>query len=219
MNRFFALYASLALVGGCQSALHSWSDTATTPAPADQSTIKQTPPAAPFSQQTLYDLLTAEIAGQRNHYDIALENYSAQAKATGDPGVAKRAYQIAEYLNEQPASLNNALLWAKVAPDDIDAQRVAKRDLIVCGNAVIDGDDQLYAARMQQAHRIGRHTVAFAVTVRDVVFHACAHLLQALNKHRGGTNSVRIIVAKDADVFPRVNRAANTIGCLLHIRQ
>jgi tetratricopeptide (TPR) repeat protein len=133
MNRFFALYASLALVGGCQSALHSWSDTAATPAPADQSTIKQTPPAAPFSQQTLYDLLTAEIAGQRNHYDIALENYSAQAKATGDPGVAKRAYQIAEYLNEQPASLNNALLWAKVAPDDIDAQRAAAIQLARSG--------------------------------------------------------------------------------------
>ena len=133
MNRFFALYASLALVGGCQSALHSWSETAPATPPAEQIPAKETPPAASFSQQTLYALLTAELAGQRDHYDLALENYSAQAKTTRDPGVAERAYRIAEYLNEPAASLDNALLWSKVAPDSLDAQRAAAIQLARTG--------------------------------------------------------------------------------------
>ena len=147
MNRFFAFYASLALIGGCQSALQRWTETPAPTPPASELPAKEAPPAAPFSQQTLYSLLTAEIAGQRNHYDIALENYSAQAKASGDPGVAQRAYQIAEYLNERSASLDNALLWAKVAPDDIEAQRAAAIQLARSGQY---DDSMLYMERVLQ---------------------------------------------------------------------
>ncbi|MBP9614420.1 MAG: hypothetical protein KBD92_02460, partial [Thiopseudomonas sp.] len=51
-----------------------------------------------FTEDSLVSLLTAEIAGQRDRFDIALDNYSQQAQATGDPGVAERAFHIAEYL-------------------------------------------------------------------------------------------------------------------------
>lgn len=81
----------------------------------------------------MFALLSAEVAGQRDHYDVALHNYSAQAKATHDPGVAERAYRIAEYLNEQPASLENALLWSSIAPDNIEAQRAAAIQLARSG--------------------------------------------------------------------------------------
>ncbi|MBF7730597.1 tetratricopeptide repeat protein [Pseudomonas sp. N040] len=133
MNRFFAFSAFLALLGGCQS---SASLPPAPPPPAEQA--RQLPaekpaPAASFTQETLFALLAAEIAGQRDHYDIALQNYSAEAQATRDPGVAERAYRIAEYLNEQPASLENALLWAQVAPDNIDAQRAAAIQLARAG--------------------------------------------------------------------------------------
>ena len=133
MKKIFAFYASLLLLGGCQSALFSKQPATGQTAQADQPPAKEALPAASFSQQSLYALLTAEVAGQRDHYDIALENYSAQAKATQDPGVAERAYRIAEYLNEQPAGLENALLWAKIAPDNVEAQRAAAIQLARAG--------------------------------------------------------------------------------------
>jgi len=104
MNRSFALLAALTLLGGCQT-LHSTSP-APTPAVVDV-------PAAPskpkvyrsFSEDSLFALLSAELAGQRNRYDLALSNYVEQANATQDAGVAERAFRIAEYLGAEQAAL------------------------------------------------------------------------------------------------------------------
>ncbi len=41
-----------------------------------------------FTQDTLVSLLSAELAGQRNRFDIALDNYVTQAIKTQDPGVS-----------------------------------------------------------------------------------------------------------------------------------
>lgn len=81
--------------------------------------------SADFSTETLISLLTAEIAGQRDRFDIASDNYSLQAQATGDPGVAERALRIAEYMGDEQRALNSALIWANAAPDNLEAQRSA----------------------------------------------------------------------------------------------
>lgn len=87
-------------------------------------------PARPFTSDTLYALLSAEIAGSRGRYDVALANYVQQAEQTGDPQVAERAYRIARYLGEKKAALRAAQLWAEAAPDDQDAQASAILSLI-----------------------------------------------------------------------------------------
>lgn len=48
-------------------------------------------PVAPFTGDTLFDLLAAEVAGYRTEYDFALEKYVAVAEETRDPQVAARA--------------------------------------------------------------------------------------------------------------------------------
>ena len=133
MNKSLALLTTLALLGGCQILPSASPDQAppaaseTTPAP------EQTAPSASFSPDTLYSLLAAELAGQRERYDIALANYMEQAHATGDPAVAERAYRIAEYVGADDAALDAALLWANSAADNLDAQRIAAIQLARAG--------------------------------------------------------------------------------------
>jgi tetratricopeptide (TPR) repeat protein len=125
MNRTPALLLAFALLNGCQA----W------PGPNQQVTAPAAPIAPPaeakptvygsLSEETTFSLLTAELAGQRNRFDIALANYMTQAQRTQDPGVAERAFRIAEYLGVDPAALDASLLWAKNAPADLDAQRAA----------------------------------------------------------------------------------------------
>ncbi len=86
-----------------------------------------------FSADTLYALLVAELAGQRNRFDIALGNYVQQANATQDPAVAERGFRIAEYLGAEQAALDTALIWARNAPDNLDAQRAAAVQLARAG--------------------------------------------------------------------------------------
>ncbi len=132
MNRSFPLLAALLFLGGCQTLNPSVPDGTppvedVTPAPAKPQVYGS------FSQETLFALLTAELAGQRNRFDIALGNYVQQANATQDASVAERGFRIAEYLGADQAALDTALIWAKNAPSNLDAQRAAAIQLARAG--------------------------------------------------------------------------------------
>lgn len=131
MNKSLALLTALLLLGGCQSMLHK------TPGPAptkdSAASVEKNRKYGSFSEDTLYSLLVAEIAGQRNRFDIALSNYVDQARQTQDPGVAERAFRIAEYLGADQEALQTSLIWAKAAPNDLDAQRAAALQLARTG--------------------------------------------------------------------------------------
>ena len=134
MTRSFALLAAAVVLGGCQTFAPTSPDG--TPPVEDPSTVAETPePEAygSFSQETLLALLTAELAGQRNRFDIALDNYVQQAEITQDAGVAERGFRIAEYLGAEQAALTTALIWAKNAPEQLDAQRAAAVQLARAG--------------------------------------------------------------------------------------
>lgn len=132
MKRSLAL-AVLLLLAGCQSMMP---DEPSVP-PVEEAPAEQKAPEVErygsFSQETLYALLVAELAGQRNRFDIALGNYVQQANATQDPAVAERGFRIAEYLGAEQAALDTALIWARNAPDNLDAQRAAAIQLARIG--------------------------------------------------------------------------------------
>ncbi|MFI7865441.1 tetratricopeptide repeat protein [Ectopseudomonas khazarica] len=133
MTRPLALVTAIALLSGCQTFAPSEPDGTPPVQEADQSTQLKPEEYGSFSQETLFALLTAELAGQRNRFDIALGNYVQQANATGDPAVAERAFRIAEYLGAEQAALDSALIWAQNAPQNIDAQRAAAVQLARAG--------------------------------------------------------------------------------------
>jgi len=125
MNRTSTLLLAFALLQGCQS----WpAREQATPVPVAQPapTPDETPKVyGSFSEETVFSLLSAELAGQRDRFDLALGNYVTQARKTQDPGISERAFRIAEYLGADQPALETALLWAKNAPTDLDAQRAA----------------------------------------------------------------------------------------------
>ncbi len=133
MNRPLALLTAFAFLSGCQTFAPSEPDGTPPVQEADQTTQLEPSEYGSFSQETLFALLTAELAGQRNRFDIALSNYVQQANATGDAGVAERAFRIAEYLGAEQAALDSALIWARSAPSNIDAQRAAAVQLARAG--------------------------------------------------------------------------------------
>ncbi|MCX2780569.1 tetratricopeptide repeat protein [Microbulbifer thermotolerans] len=89
--------------------------------------------ARPFPIDTFYTLLVAEVAGNREHYDVALLNYYRQAAQTRDPGVAARATRIARFLNARRMALRSAQLWAELEPENAEAQLAATAELTLAG--------------------------------------------------------------------------------------
>lgn len=133
MKRLAAL-AALLLLGGCQTFTQQTPENSPPVEDAAQESAASTATEyGSFSRQSLYALLVAELAGQRNRFDIALGNYVQQAHATQDAGVAERGFRIAEYLGADQAALDTALIWARNAPESLDAQRAAAVQLARAG--------------------------------------------------------------------------------------
>ncbi len=78
-----------------------------------------------LSPESLYLLLSAEIAGQRGDYEMALDNYLIVAKQTGDPKVAERATQVALFVKEKERALTAVTLWLDSDPTSIAAKKIA----------------------------------------------------------------------------------------------
>ncbi len=65
---------------------------------AEQAPVAAAPAVAGrSSEDNLYKVLVAEIAGRRGRMDLSLENYLDVARTTRDPAVAERAVRIAVF--------------------------------------------------------------------------------------------------------------------------
>ena len=81
-------------------------------------------PKIELTEDILFKLLVAEIAGQRNQLNISVENYLDLARTTRDPLLASRATRIAVYARNDAAAREAAYLWAEVDPENSDAHQV-----------------------------------------------------------------------------------------------
>lgn len=135
---FLSSLLGYAFLCGYGAELYAQTTTPVTPQPSAQTVQAAAPKTAKplerkFSRDSLYSLLTAEIAGSRQLYDIALSNYVQQARITRDPQVAARATMIARYLGASQTGLEMSLLWAERAPKDKEAVANASLALMQAG--------------------------------------------------------------------------------------
>lgn len=73
----------------------------------------------------LYMVLTAELAGQRGQYGIALEGYMEAAKRAKDPKYAERAARIAMYMKDGNRTDEAIALWLGQDPKNPTALKIA----------------------------------------------------------------------------------------------
>ncbi|MEE9552261.1 MAG: tetratricopeptide repeat protein [Gammaproteobacteria bacterium] len=85
------------------------------------------PPKRPdleLTEDILYKVLLAEIAGQRGRLDIAVENYLELARSTRDPVIADRATRVAVYARDDKSTMEAAQIWVELAPENPDAHQI-----------------------------------------------------------------------------------------------
>jgi len=117
---------TLATVSGCASLSGTpENDAQTSKSEAESTAGKQSEEIryADFEPEVLYQLMTAEIAGQRGQFDVTLANYVQAARTSRDEGVIARALRIAQSLNADNAQQEVADLWLQLNPDSIEAHR------------------------------------------------------------------------------------------------
>lgn len=75
-----------------------------------------------IDSKVLYLLLTAELAGQRNQYDVALEGYMQAARQVDDARIAERAAKIAIFLQDNKKADQAVNLWLHQDGKSLNAQ-------------------------------------------------------------------------------------------------
>ncbi len=94
------------------------------------------PPERAFPDDSIYPLLLAEFAIRRRAYDVALEQYLAQAPQLRDAGVSAHTAHLAQFMSKEQAALEAVQLWIELEPDNIEANNTLSILLIRQGRAV-----------------------------------------------------------------------------------
>jgi tetratricopeptide (TPR) repeat protein len=90
-----------------------------------ESTEQELVPTKPFDEDSLYQILVADVALTRGQFKTALENYLVQARETRDAGIIRLTNNIAAHQGDVGAMLESAQLWVEVEPNETDAHRAA----------------------------------------------------------------------------------------------
>lgn len=80
-------------------------------------------PAQELTNDMMFDILLAEIAGQRGEMEISVSRYLQAAGEARDPRVAERAVQIASYAKRYDLALEAAKRWVSLDKDNLDAHK------------------------------------------------------------------------------------------------
>lgn len=78
-----------------------------------------------IDEEVLYLLMAAELAGQRNQYDLALDAYLQAAKRVDDPRIAERAVKIGLFLKDERRTQEALGIWLSKDSKNLGARKFA----------------------------------------------------------------------------------------------
>lgn len=78
-----------------------------------------------IDEEVLYLLMAAEMAGQRNQYDLALDAYLQAAKRVEDPRIAERAVKIGLFLKDERRTQEALEIWLSKDEKNLGARKFA----------------------------------------------------------------------------------------------
>lgn len=129
---------ALILLNSCADSPAKPSDSKESVAPVEaievKEKVKQKVQKSSIDPEILYTLLTAELAGQRGQYGIALDGYMEVAKRTQDPKFSERAVMIAMYVKNSNKTKEALNLWLRQDPKNLSARKIAALLALRTGN-------------------------------------------------------------------------------------
>ena len=81
-------------------------------------------PGVELTPRILYELLLAEIAGQRGQMNVSVAAYADLARTTRDPRIVRRAAEVALFARQNDMVLQLAQLWTEVEPESLRARQM-----------------------------------------------------------------------------------------------
>jgi len=139
-------------------------------------------PRQTLTGDMMYDILLAEIAGQRGDMEVSVSHYLQAAMESRDPRVAERAMQVATFAKQYDLALRAARRWVELDGDNLDARKGLTALALQVGDKeeVIRQVDYLLSVSEdpEEGYRL-----ATAVLVHDADKHAALEVMRRMIQH------------------------------------
>ena len=116
-----SLGLTIALLCGC-APVQTQSNPNTDPSDAAKVSVEYVP--GELNEESLLDLLTAELAGQQRDFNTAYELYLRQAQLNRSSELAERATRIAQFNRDPQGVLTAARLWQEIEPEAAEPPQI-----------------------------------------------------------------------------------------------
>lgn len=123
MNKWISIAIIISL-SGCAISPDATSETETKITP-QEALAPRVNTNTVIDEEVLYLLMAAELAGQRNQYDLALDAYLQAAKRVDDARIAERAVKIGMFLKDEKRTREALEIWLSKDPENLPARKFA----------------------------------------------------------------------------------------------
>lgn len=148
-----SLGLTIALLCGC-APVQTQSNPNTDPSDAAKVSVEYVP--GELNEESLLDLLTAELAGQQRDFNTAYELYLRQALLNRSSELAERATRIAQFNRDPQGVLKAARLWQEIEPEAAEPPQILINIL-------------LHEARFAEAFELLRSQPSFGAEILLVI--------------------------------------------------
>ena len=148
-----SLGLTIALLCGC-APVQTQSNPNTDPSDAAKVSVEYVP--GELNEESLLDLLTAELAGQQRDFNTAYELYLRQAQLNRSSELAERATRIAQFNRDPQGVLKAARLWQEIEPEAAEPPQILINIL-------------LHEARFAEAFELLRSQPSFGAEILLVI--------------------------------------------------
>jgi tetratricopeptide (TPR) repeat protein len=171
----------------------------------------------PLSRQMLFDVLLAEIAGQRGRLDVSVPHYLQAALESRDPRVAERAIQIASFAKNYPAALRAARHWVTLEEDNLDARKIVAALALQTGDIdeVVNQLDYIVAHSETQQQGFA---VATAILSRHGEGQQVVQVMETLAERYPDSADAQLAVGRLAAVKGQLERAMTATDAALALQ-
>lgn len=118
-------------------------------------------PAVALDKDMLYKLMTAEFEFRAGQWQGPYQTMLAMARATRDPRLARRAFEMALSANQVPETLVAVRAWRELAPKSEDAEQYHLSLAVMADDLAEAG--RLYAGKLRDASARDRGMAMFQV--------------------------------------------------------
>jgi tetratricopeptide (TPR) repeat protein len=160
----------------------------------------------PLTRELLYDILLAEIAGQRGRMDVSAPHYLQAAMESRDPRVAERAVQIASFAKQYDIALRAAQHWLELDPSSVEARKVVTALAMKLGDMDEVVKQLDYLVSTAKNHTLGFH-LATGILARHADKSAALDAMEKLAARYPDSPQARLGVCRAAIMANELERA------------